>query len=207
MRPLDSRTTRRLTQLVLSCVVLGVGVGVLLRTALGSDGYSTFVNGASIALHLPFVVVNCALGVVLVALAWARGVRPGPGTVVQPVLVGVVVSATMGLVPAPAGLGVRLAVLAAAFAVVAAGVAGYLGSATGAGPTEAAALAFDPPMPFRWSYSLVQGVGAVTGWLLGAAIGPGTVLVIALLGPAVDVAGRVVPAAAEPIGCADPAGR
>jgi uncharacterized membrane protein YczE len=36
------------------------------------------------------------------------------------------------------------------------------------------------------------GGGALAGWLLGAAIGPGTVLVIFLLGPAVDlVATRV----------------
>jgi uncharacterized membrane protein YczE len=69
-------------------------------------------------------------------------------------------------------------------------VAGYLGSGTGAGPTEAAALAVDPPVPFRWSYSIVQGGGALGGWLLGAAIGPGTLLVIALLGPAVDLVDR-----------------
>ncbi len=67
------------------------------------------------------------------------------------------------------------------------GVAGYLGSRTGAGPTEAAALAFDPPVPFRWSYSAVQGVGALVGWLLGADIGPGTILVVLALGPLVDL--------------------
>jgi uncharacterized membrane protein YczE len=38
----------------------------------------------------------------------------------------------------------------------------------------------------------VQGGGAVLGWLLGAAIGPGTVLVIFLLGPAVDLAARTL---------------
>ena len=55
-----------------------------------------------------------------------------------------------------------------------------------------AALAFDPPVPFRWSYSVLQGGGALVGWLLGAAIGPGTVLVIFLLGPAVDLVSRRV---------------
>jgi uncharacterized membrane protein YczE len=62
-------TARQWLQLVVSCLVLGVGVGLLLRAALGSDGYSTFVNGASLTLHVPFVAVNCVLGVVLVALA------------------------------------------------------------------------------------------------------------------------------------------
>jgi uncharacterized membrane protein YczE len=74
-----------------------------------------------------------------------------------------------------------------AFPVTAVGVAGYLGSAAGAGPTEAAALAFDPLLPFRWSYTAVQGFGALGGWLLGAAIGPATLLIIVLLGPGIDL--------------------
>jgi uncharacterized membrane protein YczE len=70
----------------------------------------------------------------------------------------------------------------------------YLGSGAGAGPAEAAALAWDPPILFRWSYSVLQGGGALLGWWLGAAIGPGTLLVIFLIGPAVDLVSRAVPA-------------
>jgi len=72
------------------------------------------------------------------------------------------------------------------FPVLAVGVAGYLATGTGAGPTEGAALAFDPPVPFKWTYSLVQGGGALLGWVCGAAIGPGTLMVIFLLGPFID---------------------
>jgi uncharacterized membrane protein YczE len=183
-------TTRRLTQLVLSCVVLGIGVALLLSAALGSDGYSTFVNGLSLSLHLPFVAVNCALGVVLVAMAWWRGLVPGAGTVVQPVVVGLTVSIALDALPTPHGAGLRAAMLVLAFIVLSLGIAGYLGSGTGAGPTEAAALAFDPPIPFRWSYTAVQAGGALGGWLLGAAIGPGTLLVIGLIGPFVDLLGH-----------------
>jgi uncharacterized membrane protein YczE len=135
--------------------LLGIGVALLLLAALGSDGYSTFVNGLSLALDVPFVAVNCALGIVLVALAWWRGLVPGLGTVVQPVVVGATVSAVLSMVSAPQALVSRVVALAAAFVILSAGVAGYLGSGTGAGPTEAAALAFDPPIPFRWSYTIV----------------------------------------------------
>lgn len=177
----------RVVQLVVSCVVLGAGVTLLLRAALGSDGYSTLVNGLALATGVPFVVVNTVVGVLLVAMAWARGTRPGIGTVVQPLVVGFAVSAGLALVAEPAALGARVAMLVAAFALLTVGVAGYLGSATGAGPAEAAALAWDPPLPFRWSYSVVQGGGALVGWLLGADVGPGTIAVIVALGPAVDL--------------------
>ena len=182
--------TRRVVALFVSCVVLGVGVALLLEAALGSDGYSTLINGLTVATDTPFVVVNCVVGVLLVAMAWARGLRPGIGTIVQPVVVGFTVSGVMSVVDTPDHLGLRVVLLLVAFPVLAVGVAGYLGSGTGAGPTEAAALAWDPPLPFKWSYSLVQGGGALVGWLLGAAIGPGTLLVIFLLGPAVDLLAR-----------------
>ncbi len=183
-------TGRAAVTLVVSCVVLGVGVALLLEASLGSDGYSTLINGLSIATGAPFVVVNCVVGVLLVAMAWVRGLRPGLGTVVQPVVVGFTVSAGMGVIAEPEQLALRAVLLVLAFPVLAIGVAGYLGSGTGAGPTEAAALAWDPPIPFRWSYSVVQGAGALVGWLLGAAIGPGTLLVILALGPAVDLLSR-----------------
>ena len=183
---------RRTALLLVGCVVLGSGVALLLAADLGSDGYSTLVNGLSMATGVDFWVVNLAVGVVLVALAALRRVRPGVGTVVQVLLVGVTVSVVLGLLGTPDGLGMRLLLLTAAFPVLAVGIALYLGSRTGAGPAEAAALAWDPPVPFRWSYNLVQGVGALGGWLLGATVGFGTLAVVLLLGPAVALAGRLL---------------
>ena len=178
--------------LLVGCVVLGTGVAMLLTADLGSDGYSTFVNGLALTTGMRFWVANTIVGVVLVVLAALRRVRPGVGTVVQVVLVGVVVSVVLDLLATPDALAWRLVLLAAAFPVLAVGIALYLGSHTGAGPAEAAALAWDPPIAFRWSYSLVQGGGAVGGWLLGATVGVGTLAVILLLGPAVDLASRLL---------------
>ena len=44
----------RVLQLVLSCVVLGVGVALLLDASLGSDGYSSLVSGLTLATGVPF---------------------------------------------------------------------------------------------------------------------------------------------------------
>ncbi|MBT0768545.1 hypothetical protein KIH74_06385 [Kineosporia sp. J2-2] len=183
----------RIVHLVLSCAVLGAGVALFLLASLGSDGYSTLISGITLTTGLPFSVVNIGVGVFFVIMAWLRGTRPGLGTVTQPVVVGVTVSLLLGAFEAPDSLPVRIAMLVVAVPVLAVGVAGYLGSGTGAGPAEAAALAWDPPLPFRWSYSVLQGGGALVGWLLGGAVGPGTILVIVLLGPAIDLATRRVP--------------
>ena len=178
-------TGGRAAQLLGCCVVLGAGVVLLLRSALGSDGYSTFVTGLSRSQGWDFAVANALVGVTLVALAWWRGTRPGVGTVAQTVVVGLTVSGGLALTTEPSSLVVRALLLALALPVLAVGVAGYLNTATGAGPAEAAALAVDPPVPFRWGYNLLQGTGALVGWLWGADVGPGTVLVVVALGPAV----------------------
>ncbi len=177
----------QLVRLVVSCVILGIGVAMLLIASLGSDGYSTMINGLSIALDVKFFVVNLVVGVLLVAMAWLRGLKPGLGTITQPLVVGVVVSGLLDAFEEPGAMWVRVVLLVLSFPVLAVGVAGYLAVDAGAGPTEAAALAFDPPVPFKWSYSVVQGGGALIGWLGGAAVGPGTLLVIFLLGPLVDL--------------------
>ena len=180
-------------QLVLACVVLGVGVALLLESALGSDGYSTLVNGITVATGLEFWQLNILVGAAFIGLAWVRGTTPGPGTLVQWFLVGFVISGGMALVPEVSSLAWRAGLLVPAFVLITIGVAAYLASATGAGPAEAMAIAWDPPIPFRWSYNIVQAGGALVGWLLGAAVGPATVMVFLLLGPAVDLFRRTFP--------------
>ncbi|SDS55718.1 Uncharacterized membrane protein YczE [Nocardioides scoriae] len=179
--------------LVGGAVVLGVGVALLLAADLGSDGFSTLVNGTARATGWPFALANLLVSVAFLLLAATRRLFPGVGTVVQVLLVGVVVSVLLpplerwdaldGLVP-------RVALLVLSLPVLATGIACYLGSRLGAGPIESAALAWDPPVPFRWSYTAAQGASAVVGWLLGGTLGVGTVAVVVLLGPLVDLVSR-----------------
>lgn len=181
---------RRVVQLVVACAVLGVGVALLLDARLGSDGYSMMINGLSLAGKVEFLLVNVVVGVALVAMAWVRGRKPGLGTITQPVVVGAVVSALLPILPSPESWAARSAEFALAFVVLAIGVAGYLAADLGAGPTEVAALAWDPPVPFQWSYTVVQVSGALIGWLCGATFGAGTFIVVLGIGACVD---RLIP--------------
>lgn len=188
----DVILARRLLLLTVGCVVLGVGVAVLLAADLGSDGFSTLVNGLARATGLPFVVANLVVSVAFLLLAASRRLLPGVGTVVQVVVVGLTVSALLPLLTTPSSYAARGLLLLAALPVLALGIAAYLAGRLGAGPIESAALAWDPPVPFRWSYGVAQGGSALGGWLLGGTIGVGTVAVVVLLGPLVDLAGRLL---------------
>ncbi len=183
------------TQVVLATVVLGIGVALLLDAGLGADGYAMLIDGVSTQLGWEFVVVNTLISAVFVLAAWARGITPGIGTITLPVVVGGVVSLLGPRLPGPAAMPARIVEFGAAFVLVCVGVAAYLAADAGAGPTEAAALAFEPPIPFRWSYSGVQIVSGLIGWWCGADLGVGTVVVVVLIGPCVD---RLIPLFPKP---------
>jgi uncharacterized protein len=183
---------RQLVLLVAGCLVLGVGVAMLLTADLGSDGFSTLVNGTAISSGLPFFVANLGISLAFLLVAAARRLFPGVGTVVQIVIVGLVTDRLLTVLDTPSTVLGQALLLTAAFPVLAVGIAAYLGAQLGAGPIEAAGLAWDPPLPFKWSYSACQLLGALVGWLLGATIGVGTIAVILLLGPAVDLASRLL---------------
>lgn len=171
-------------QLVLACVVLGVGVGLVLTAGLGSDGYSSLVNGVARATSSPYAPVNWIIGALFIGLAWMRGVRPGPGTLVHPIVVGLSVNTILAWCPAPTAWLGKVVLLVAGAIVLAFGVNAYLAAHLGAGPFEAATLALHP-VPFRLAYGILQGVGALVGWGLGADLGPGTVLIVVGVGPLV----------------------
>lgn len=183
---------RRVLRLLGGCVILGFGVALILTADLGSDGFSTLVNGLRLRTGWPFFVANVVVSVTFLLIAAARRVIPGLGTLAQVAIVGGVASIVLEVVNTPAGLPGRVALLALSLPVLAVGIALYLGSHLGAGPMEAAGLAWDPPIPFRWSYNLIQLISALAGWLLGATIGVATVVVILVLGPLIDVAARVL---------------
>lgn len=182
----------RIVQLFGGCVVLGIGVGLLLTADLGSDGYSTLVSGVARAADWEFVVANVLVSVAFLVLASLRRVLPGLGTVVQILVVGFTVSFVLDTLETPGSTAGQVGYLLLAFPVLSIGIALYLGTHLGAGPAEGAAQAWDPPLPFRWSYSVLQGGGALAGWALGASVGVGTLLVIALLGPLVDLTARLL---------------
>lgn len=163
--------------------MLGLGVGLVLTAGLGSDGYSTLVNGVARASGAPYALANWLLGSAAVGIAFVRGVRPGPGTITHPVVVGLTVNLVLDHVPTPQALPARIALLAVGALVLSAGVATYLDTELGAGPFEAATLAV--PAPFRVAYAVLQAAGALIGWALGASIGVGTVVIVLGVGPVV----------------------
>ncbi len=178
--------------------LFAAGVVLGLRSGLGVSPWDVFHDGIRQATPLSFGAATVLVGVVLVVVALAAGVRPGPGTLVNMVAIGAFADALLasGLVEDLAGraLPVRLAAVLAGVGLVALGSALYIGADLGSGPRDSLMLALAART--RLSVGLVRGLLEATvlgvGWLLGGVVGVGTVLFAVGIGPAVQLAFRVL---------------
>jgi uncharacterized protein len=191
--------------------LFAAGVVLGLRSGLGVAPWDVLHDGVRQVTPLSFGTATILAGVVLVAVALAAGIRPGPGTLANMLTIGLLADAM--LATGIAGdldarpLPLRLLAVAGGVALVAIGTALYIGAGLGSGPRDSLMLALSGRMGVRVGVvrALIEGSVLVVGWLLGGAAGVGTVLYAFGIGPAVELAFRLLrvqpPAKREPRTC------
>lgn len=189
----------RLALLTSGAALIGLVIAVLVWNDLGPGPIDAFVVGVHTHTGLPISVSIWALFGLVNAIAWALGRRPGIGTLVAPIVAGFIIEFVLAALSAhgPAdALVVRVGLQVGGIAVVGVGVGAMVASKLGAGPPEllAAALADRTGMPesmTRTGFEVSCLAGAL---LLGGPVGLGTLIVAALIGPAVVRGCRLVDA-------------
>ncbi|TNH27149.1 hypothetical protein FHG89_18895 [Micromonospora orduensis] len=183
---LRHRPARRLSQLYVGLVLYGVSMALMVRSDLGLDPWDVFHQGLAERTGLSFGTVTIGVGALVLLLWIPLRQRPGLGTVSNVVVIGLVVDATLALLPAGGPLGVRIALLVTGIVVNGAATGLYLGAQLGPGPRDGLMTGFVARRP-GWSVRLVRTVIEVTvlalGWLLGGTVGVGTVAYALAIGP------------------------
>lgn len=182
-------TPRRVTQLGAGLVLYGISIATMLSAGLGVDSWDVFHQGLSQRTGVSFGwVVN---GVsVLVLLAWIPlRQRPGPGTVANALVVGLVADAALAVLPRPEPLAWQLLMLVAG--IIANGIATglYIGAGLGPGPRDGlmTGLAARTGRSIRLVRTLIELSVLAAGWLLGGPVGLGTLLYAVSIGPIAQV--------------------
>jgi uncharacterized membrane protein YczE len=178
--------------------LFAAGVVLGLRSGLGVSPWDVLHDGIRQVTPLSFGAATVLVGVVLVAVALTAGIRPGPGTLANMLAIGVFADAM--LATGIAGdldarpLALRLAAVAGGVGLVALGSALYIGAGLGSGPRDSLMLALSARTRVRVGVvrALIEASVLVVGWLLGGAAGVGTVLFAFGIGPAVELAFRLL---------------
>ncbi|GAB7037815.1 MULTISPECIES: membrane protein YczE [Catenuloplanes] len=183
---LRDRFGRRFTQLQAGLVAYGVSMALMIESHLGLDPWDVFHQGLALRTGLSFGTVTIVVGAIVLLLWIPLRQRPGVGTVSNVIVIGLVVDLALALLPTPAPLWVRIAFLSGGIALNAFATGLYIGARLGPGPRDGLMTGYVARNPHR-SIRLVRTAVEVTvlalGWLLGGAVGLGTIAYALAIGP------------------------
>ncbi len=190
----SSSLPARTVRLVVGLWLFALGVVFTLRAELGISPWDVLADGVRLNTPLTFGQAIIAIGFVLVAVSFAAGVRPGPGTIANMILIGVFAD-LMLLTDVGSGLDdsaliLRLIVLVVGIAIIGLGSALYIGAELGAGPRDSLMVTVARRFKLRVGVAraIIEGSALIAGVILGGDAGLGTALFALAIGPAVDIA-------------------
>ena len=199
--------TWRLVKLLAGLVLFGVGIWLGLQAHLGVGPWDVLAGGLAQHLGRPFGRTAIGVSLVVLVIGLACRVRPGIGTVLNVLVIGVVIDALLGTAALDdlgnRALALRLTVTVAGILSVAAGSALYLGAHLGPGPRDGLMIALVQRTGWRVGAcrALLELSVLVIGIALGGPVGVGTLAFALGIGPAVQLAFTVLrqtPARAVP---------
>jgi uncharacterized membrane protein YczE len=178
----------RVAWLYLGLTGFGVSLALLVRARLGLDPWDVLHQGIARHLGVPigWVVIGVS-GIVLLAWIPLRQ-RPGFGTISNAIVVGLVTDQALEMIPSPAAMAARLAMLAGAIGMNAVGTACYIGAGLGPGPRDGLMTGLAKRgHSVRAVRTSIEVSVLVIGVVLGGSVGVGTVAYALSIGPLVQV--------------------
>ena len=175
---------RRAPRLLLGIPILGLGIALTLEARLGVSPYDVLHQGVSEQTGLTFGTVVIAVGLAILLIWIPLRQRPGIGTVVNTLTVGLVIDLALYVLPEPELLAARIALLLVGVVVAALGMGLYIGAGLGPGPRDGLMTGIAAKGFPLWAVRTVLEVAAlVAGWALGGNVGIGTVVFAFSIGP------------------------
>lgn len=180
----------RATYLGAGSALIACGVALTLWLGLGAGPLDVFIGAISERTGVAFTFALWGTVATMLGIATLLGRRPGPGTIAAPFLIGPLIEATLaGLdaIPQPTLVVAQIPFQLVGVALIGLGSGMLIVSGLGAGTGEllAAAAADRTGRPDTLVRTTIELTWVITGVALGGPAGAGTVIVAALIGPAV----------------------
>ena len=186
--PPTDRLARRVVSLATGLVLFGVSVALLVAGGLGLDPWDVFQQGLAARLHIPFGLGVIGIGLLVLLLWIPLRQRPGVGTLSNVIVVGLVIDATLPLLPTSHLLSVRITYLVGGVLLNAVATGLYIGAGMGPGPRDGLMTGLAAKgLSIRVARSAIELSVLAAGWLLGGTVGVGTLVYALSIGPLVHV--------------------
>jgi uncharacterized membrane protein YczE len=175
-----------------------VGIVLLLESKLGLSPWDVLNQGISRHTPLSFGTSNIAVSVIVITVSWRLGARIGIGTIANGVLIGAFIDVLLrfGWVTSlsDTAFALRVVFVPVAIALIATGTALYVAPNLGAGPRDSLMLSLTLRSGWRLGLvrGLIEGGALIAGVILGGTVGVATVLFVLLIGPAIELAFKLL---------------
>lgn len=179
---------RRVPRLVAGLVLCGLGIAFMVAADLGLAPWSVLDQGISHHTGIPIGTVSIIVGAVVLSLWWPLRERPGLGTVLNVLLIGLTIDAALLVLDTPGSVLGRVAFLALGIFLWGPGSGLYIGAGLGPGPRDGlmTGLAARGVGSIRLVRTGIEVTALAAGWLLGGSVGVGTVAFAVTIGPLVQ---------------------
>ncbi len=176
-------------QLYAGLVLYGITMGMLVRAELGVIPWDVLHQGLSRHFGVSMGTVVIVVSVLLLLLWIPLRERPGLGTLSNAVVVGLVLDATLAVLPPVESMPLRVLLVLAGVVLNAVATAAYIGVHMGPGPRDGlmTGLVRRTGGSVRVVRTSIEVAVVLAGWLLGGTVGLGTVLYALAIGPLVQV--------------------
>ncbi|MFN8022703.1 MAG: hypothetical protein U0Q03_14340 [Acidimicrobiales bacterium] len=178
----------RLVRCLAGLAMFGLGISCILEADLGAAPWDAFHQGVSKHTGISVGTVIVIVGLLLLLLWIPLRQRPGLGTILNALEIGVTVDLIMPVLPDAEALLPRVGYLVAGLLSVAIGSGLYIGSGLGAGPRDGIMIGLAKRgLSVRVARTVIEVTVLVFGVLLGGTIGIGTLAFTFGIGPLVQV--------------------
>jgi uncharacterized membrane protein YczE len=182
--PSAAELRRRLPPCLAGIVSIGVGIGLSVRAELGLSPWDVLHQGLSDVTGISIGIMVILVGLVVLCAWVPLRQKPGIGTLINSIVVGLVADATLAAVPHVESMLLRIVLLVSALLAFGLGGGLYIGSGLGPGPRDGLMTAITARGFRLWKVrTAIECSVLVVGFLLGGSVGAGTVVIALSLGP------------------------
>ena len=177
--------TRRIAQLLIGLFLYGIGIALIVRAEIGVAPWDVLTQGIDKHTHLGFGLITILTSVVVLLLWIPLSQKPGIGTILNALLVGLAADVGLWLIPAGLDLWLRCILFAAGLLAIAVATGLYIGAHFGPGPRDGLMTGLHKSTGWKiWIVRTgLEVIVLASGWMLGGNVGVGTVLFALLIGP------------------------
>ena len=175
---------RRVPRVLGGLCLFGLGIALMVRADLGLAPWDVLHQGVSERTGLAIGNVTILTGVVVLLLWLPIRERPGLGTALNVVVIGLVVDGTLAVVEAPTAMWQRVALLVTGVFLFGPGSGLYIGGGLGPGPRDGLMTGIARRgRSVRAVRTGIELAALTVGAVLGGSVGVGTVVFAATVGP------------------------